>query len=104
MTARVVSSRAADDDLFGIIDYYRQAADAETAERFVDAVEAGIRRIADFPSAGSSSAEVRTGIPGLRSMTLDRFPYHLLYTMDDDAVRIHRVLHVRRDAERSFGD
>jgi len=104
VTHRVVSSNAADDDLSGAVDFYRQTADAETAARFVDAVELCIRRIGAFPAAGSASAEALTGIPGLRSVVLEKFPYRLLHTTDDDVVRIHRVLHERRDAERSFAD
>jgi toxin ParE1/3/4 len=104
MTHRVVSSRAADDDLAGAVDCYRHVADAETAARFVDAVELGIRRLAAFPSAGSAGAEVLTGIPGLRSMAVEKFPYALLYTADDGVVRIHRVLHERSDAPRRFDD
>ena len=36
MTLRVVSSRAADDDIAGAVEYYREVADVETAARFVD--------------------------------------------------------------------
>jgi len=53
MTRRVVSSHAADDDLAGAVEVYRQTADAATAERFVDAIEQCVRRIGAFPSAGS---------------------------------------------------
>ncbi|OZD43755.1 hypothetical protein CH252_24780 [Rhodococcus sp. 06-1477-1B] len=102
MTHRVVSSNAADDDLVGAVDFYRQTADAETAAQFVDAVERGIGRIASFPSAGSATAEALTGIPGLRSMAVERFPFHLFYTIDEDAIRVHRVLHERRDATRAI--
>lgn len=103
MTRRVVSSHSADDDLSGAVDFYRQAADAEAAEPFVDAAEIAVRRVAAFPSMGSMAAEVLTGIPGLRSCALDGFPYQLLYTCDDDLVRIRRVLHERRDIARVVG-
>lgn len=104
MTRRVVSSHAADDDLAGAVEVYRQTADAATAERFVDAIERCVRRIAAFPSAGSVSTEALTGIPGLRSLAVERFPYQLLYTNDDDVVGVHRMLHARRDVGRVFAD
>lgn len=104
MTHRVVSSNAADEDLIGAIEVYRKTADAETAARFVDAVAQCTRRIAIFPSTGSLTAELLTGIPGLRSLAVEKFPYQVLYTADDDVVRVHRVLHARRDVEGAFAD
>lgn len=100
MTRRVVSSHATDDDLTGAVEVYRPTADAATAERFFDAIEQCVRRSAAFPSVGSMSAEALTGIPGLRSLAVERFPY----TNDDDVVRVHRVLHARRDVGRAFAD
>lgn len=104
MTRRVVSSRAADDDIAGAVEYYREVADVDTAATFVDAVEEAVTRIAAFPSSGSARAEAQTGIAGLRIMSVDGFPQVLFYTCDDDAVRIHRVLHDGRDARGEFGD
>ncbi|WP_144783375.1 type II toxin-antitoxin system RelE/ParE family toxin [Microbacterium sp. BH-3-3-3] len=104
MTHRVVSSHAADEDLADAVEVYRETADSETAARFVDAVEQCLRRIAAFPSAGSMSAEVDTGIPGLRRLAVEKFPYHLFYTADEDVVRVHRVLHARRDVGGAFSD
>ncbi|MDT0116725.1 type II toxin-antitoxin system RelE/ParE family toxin [Microbacterium sp. PRF11] len=104
MTHRVVSSHAADEDLAGAVEVYRQTAGTETAARFVDAVEQCLRRIAAFPSAGSSSVEGHTGIPGLRRLAVEKFPSHLFYTADEDVVRVHRVLHACRDVEGAFVD
>lgn len=104
MTRRVVSSNSADDDLSGAADFYRQTADAETAERFIDAAELVIRRIAAFPSVGSTKVEALTGVPGLRSLAVEGFPYQLLYTSDDDVIRVHRVLHQRRDISGAVDD
>lgn len=104
MTRRVVSTRAADGDIAGAVEYYREVADAETAERFVDAVQEAVQRVAAFPSSGSARAEAHTGIAGLRVMRVTGFPHGLFYTCDDDAVRIHRVLHDRRDAQGEFAD
>jgi len=100
VTRRVVSSHATDDDLTGAVEVYRPTADAATAERFFDVIEQCVRRSAAFPSVGSMSAEALTGIPGLRSLAVERFRY----TNDDDVVRVHRVLHARRDVGRVFAD
>lgn len=99
---RVVSSRAADLDIARAVEHYRDQADPETALRFINAIELAARRIADFPTSGSATAEVRTGIPGLRVLREEGFPFLLFYTCDDDAVRVHRVLHERRDIDAEF--
>lgn len=109
MTRRVGPSNAAADDLISAIEVYRKTADAETADaetaaRFIDAVPQCTRRIAIFPSTGSLRVEVLTGIPGLRSLAVEKFPYQILSTADDDVVRVHRVLRARRDVEGDFVD
>jgi len=104
MTRRVGPSNAAADDLISAIEVYRKTADAETAARFIDAVPQCTRRIAIFPSTGSLRVEVLTGIPGLRSLAVEKFPYQILSTADDDVVRVHRVLRARRDVEGDFVD
>ncbi|WP_298870365.1 type II toxin-antitoxin system RelE/ParE family toxin [uncultured Microbacterium sp.] len=99
---RVVTSRAADVDIARAVEHYRDQADVETVSRFIDALEQATRRLATFPGSGSATAEVRTGIPGLRAIGAEGFPFLLFYTCDDDAVRVHRVLHERRDIDTEF--
>ncbi|NYF30328.1 plasmid stabilization system protein ParE [Microbacterium sp. JAI119] len=38
-----------------------------------------------------------TEIPEIRAFPLRSHPYLIIYTHDPDAVRVHRVLHTRRD-------
>ena len=99
---RVVTSRAADLDIVRAVEHYADQADAETASRFIDALELATRRLAAFPGSGSATAEARTGIPGLRAIGAEGFPFLVFYTCDEDAVRVHRVLHERRDIDREF--
>jgi len=80
VTHRVVSSNAADTDVANTADYYAEVAGPELALRFIDAVEASVRRIGTFPSAGSSAPEAETGISGLRGIAVSGFPFRLLYT------------------------
>jgi len=104
VTHRVVSSNAADTDVANTADYYAEVAGPELALRFIDAVEASVRRIGTFPSAGSSAPEAETGISGLRGIAVSGFPFRLLYTCDEDAIRVHRVLHDRRDLGTALTD
>lgn len=48
------------------------------------------RLIADFPLVG---VELR---PGVRRRILRRFPYSILYTLDNDVVLVIAVAHQRR--------
>ena len=100
----VVTTRRADDDIARAAAYHLEAGTDESAEGFVDALEAAVRLIADHPSIGSPRFAVELGIPDLRTIALRRFPYLLFYTEDADAVRVHRVLHTRRDFPAEYAD
>jgi toxin ParE1/3/4 len=100
----VVTTRRADDDIARAVAYYFEAGAEESAEEFVNALEAAVRLIADHPSIGSPRFAVELGIPDLRTIALRRFPYMLFYTEDADAVRVHRVLHTRRDLPVEYAD
>lgn len=93
---RVVTTARADHDVDHVIDYYRDSS-SEAADRFIDALQAGLTLLADHPSIGATRFAIDAGIPELRGLTLQHFPYVLLYTDDDDSVRMHRVLHTSRD-------
>ncbi len=97
MTARrVVTTRRADEDIDAAVESYRAAATG-TALEFINAVEAAVRLIGEHPSIGSLRYAVETQIPELRGFALRRFPYVIFYSLDPDAVRIHRLLHTSRD-------
>jgi toxin ParE1/3/4 len=94
---RVVTTRRADEDVDGALAHYLGEGAADAAFGFVDALEDAKGLLRDHPSIGSPRFAIETGIPELRGLSLQRFPYVVFYTDDPDAVRIHRVLHMSRD-------
>ena len=67
------------------------------ALELVDSFEAAIRTLGDHPLIGSLRVAYELEIPDLRSWSLQRFPYVVVYVPDDETIDIWRVLHVRRD-------
>ncbi|WP_371741899.1 type II toxin-antitoxin system RelE/ParE family toxin [Herbiconiux sp. VKM Ac-2851] len=102
MTRRVVTTARADEDIASAIDDYVGEGAADVALDLVDELENLRDLLAEFPSLGSARLAIDLGIPEVRSVPLGRFPYVAIYTDDADAVRIHRVLHTRRDLPREF--
>lgn len=94
---RVVTSKRADDDIAHAVAYYVQAGTADAALGFIDALENASDLLVEHPSIGSPRFGVEVGIAELRGLALQRYPYIAFYTVDADAVRIHRVLHTSRD-------
>jgi toxin ParE1/3/4 len=90
---RVAAERDVEDAML----YYRDEAGPETALEFLDALEAAITHLCDYPLIGSLRFAFELEIPNLRSWTLSRFPYLLFYVPDDNRIDIWRVLHGRRD-------
>jgi len=94
---RVVTTRRADQDIDDAITYYLDAGARDTALGFVDALEKAKDLLEEHPSIGSPRFATEVGIPDLRGLPLQRFPFVAFYTDDPDAVRVHRVLHTSRD-------
>jgi toxin ParE1/3/4 len=57
---------------------------------FVDEVEAGFARIAGHPLA---APELKSGV---RKLVLARFPYSLIYRVDDQVIWILAIAHQRK--------
>ncbi|MCI1018539.1 type II toxin-antitoxin system RelE/ParE family toxin [Microbacterium sp. C5A9] len=87
----------ADDDITNAVSYLRRTAGRDVARRLIDALQSARKHIGEFPAIGSSRFAIETKIPELRDFALHRFPYVVFYTDDEDAVRIHRVLHASQD-------
>ena len=94
---RVVTTTRADEDVDGAVTRYLGEAGPTIALAFVDDLQHAVSRIAAYPSLGSARFELLTEIPDLRAFPLRKHPYLVIYTDDADAVRVHRVLHTRRD-------
>lgn len=97
MLPRVLTTRRTDEDIDTAVAHDIDAGASDTALRFVDALENAKDLLAEHPSIGSPRFAIETSIPELRGLLLRRFPYVVVYTDDPDAVRVHRVLHTRRD-------
>ncbi|WP_105566758.1 type II toxin-antitoxin system RelE/ParE family toxin [Microbacterium halophytorum] len=98
MTARrVVTTRRADDDIDEAAKRYQLDGGIDDAMRYIEALEDVVRLISEFASIGSTRFATELGIDDLRAQALNRFPYLVFYTDDADAVRVHRVLHEKRD-------
>ncbi len=57
---------------------------------FVRVVERLARRVLDFPNSGQAFG------PRLRRMLVPRFPYGLLYSVEDDRIFVVAVMHLHR--------
>ncbi|WP_282848230.1 type II toxin-antitoxin system RelE/ParE family toxin [Microbacterium oxydans] len=93
----LVTSRRADEDIDGAVTRYLGDAGPKVALEFIDDLQHAMGRITAYPSLESARFELVTEIPDIRAFPLRSHPYLLIYTDDPDAVRLHRVLHTRRD-------
>ncbi len=104
MMRSVVVSRRAHHDIESAIDYYVGEDAIDAALGLVDAIEDARHLLSRHPHIGSTRFAGELGIPELRSLALPRYPYIVFYTDDGGVVRIHRVLHTRRDLPAEFSD
>ncbi|MDQ0613935.1 toxin ParE1/3/4 [Microbacterium sp. W4I4] len=103
MTARrAVTTRRADEDIEHAVSYYLEQGAMDAALSFVDALESAKALMCRHPSVGSSGFAAELGIPELRALALQTYPYIVFYTDDADVVRVHRVLHSSRDIPARF--
>jgi plasmid stabilization system protein ParE len=82
-------------DISSIMEYYQQIATPELADEFYRE----LRHFIDKAAKGPESFAIRER--DLRRVNLLRFPYHFLFRIVDDSVRILVVRHHRRHP--SFG-
>jgi len=82
-------------DVFKIMEYYEQVATPELADEFYRELQQFIEEVAERPE--SFSVRERD----IRRANLRRFPYHLLFRIARDSVRILVVRHHTRHP--SFG-
>ena len=84
-------------DIEAAVDHYRKEAGSQAALDFIDALEVAISHLRHYPNSGSLRFAFELEIPGLRSWSLQQFPYLIFYVPQDDRIDIWRVLHARRD-------
>jgi plasmid stabilization system protein ParE len=83
-------SLAAEHDLSEAAAYYEQQFPGLSG-RFLDEVEAALKRIAAFPEAWQKLSE------NSRRCRLQRFPYGLIYSLYDDHILIVAIGHLHRE-------
>ena len=95
MPRRLVKGKAAETDLIGIWTYSFEQWGEAPADRYLDALERGIRTLADDPEHGRQRDELRKGHGS------KRIEHHaVFYTVTHSELRIRRVLHESRDVGR----
>lgn len=98
MSLPVIVLREAERDLEGIVDFIADHDSAENARHLLRSLNDVIRRLANLPSRGSISKE-------LRALGLDQFreahhkPYRIIYRVREDAVIVHCIIDGRRDMQ-----
>lgn len=79
-------------DISRIMDYYEDVAGVHLADDFYAELRAFFEKAADSPELYA----IRDRDRDLRRVNLERFPYHFLFRMAGDAVRILVVRHHSR--------
>ncbi len=87
---RLEFHRQIDSDIFRIMDYYEDVAGPKLADEFYNELRAFFQKAADSPEA----YDIRER--DLRRVNLERFPYHFLFRIVGNRVRILVVRHHRR--------
>jgi len=95
MPRRLVKDTAAETDLIGIWVYSFKTWGEAQADRYLDALEHGMRKLAADPRAGDQRDALRQGYWSVR------IEHHVIfYTVTDAEARIRRVLHEAMDVGR----
>lgn len=96
-----ILSGLADGDIQQALVYYADIS-AETATRFVDALEHAVGHIQTHPGSGSPQYAHELGIPQLRYWMLQGFPYALFYIEHHDHLDVIRFPHLEQDIPESL--
>jgi plasmid stabilization system protein ParE len=84
-------------DIAQVMEYYEQVASADLADEFFAELRQLMRETAKRPE----SFPIRER--DIRRANLQRFPYHFLFRMTSDAVRILVVRHHKREPSLGIG-
>jgi plasmid stabilization system protein ParE len=90
VSVRVRFHRSVQTDLDEILERYREFSDS-LAEEFFTEFQTGLFKVAENPRF------FHFDTCGLRRCNFDRFPYHFLYDVREDYVRVWVVRHNRRN-------
>lgn len=88
-------------DLIQCATYLGEQAGAETADRFLTAVEDTLSRVLHMPEMASPRTFENPRLAGMRQWPVKGFSDYLLYYLPtDDGLELVRVLHAARDRDR----
>jgi plasmid stabilization system protein ParE len=90
MSRRLIWSGPARGDVDAIAIYFREI-DRDVGRRIVTAIRERAKLLTRHPFAGEPLDEVR------RKLSVDRFPYVIVYRIGSDAVSIIRIHHAAQD-------
>jgi toxin ParE1/3/4 len=98
MSRAIIRLPRAESDLIGCYAYLGEEASAQTADRFLNAVDKTLTLIAKSPGIGTPHQTNKPQLAGLRSFPVSKFKRYLLfYQAFDDRIELVRVLHGARD-------
>ncbi len=95
-------SEVAKDDLADALLNYEQQFAEQAIDGCLNALAKAYKQIGKFPKTGSPKAGNDLNLPGLRSWPLSKYPYLLFYTENHDQIDAWRLLHQKRDIEKSL--
>ena len=93
----VYLSEVAKDDLADALLIYEQQFAEQAIDGCLNALAKAYKQIGKFPKTGND-----LNLPGLRSWPLSKYPYLLFYTENHDQIDVWRLLHQKRDIEKSL--
>jgi toxin ParE1/3/4 len=99
--SRVVFSELAVADILAQAEWYELQAGQKLANRWEQAVSAGVLRLVRMPRAGALCEFKPEALRDIRRLPITGFPAHLIfYKLRNDQIHILRVVHGARDLER----
>jgi toxin ParE1/3/4 len=96
MMTRILYRPLARDDINNIAQYLQER-NSSAAQRFVDATESAIAKLADHPGLGTLRRTRAQQLAGLRSWPIRRFRNYIIFYMPSaDGIEVLRILHGAR--------
>lgn len=104
MIPNIIRAQQADDDLLGIFVYIGKD-NLRAANRFMDAAEAAVQRLAQLPGLGRVWSASSPKLKGIRCWPVPRFSkYVIFYRPLADGIELLRVLHSKRNIVELLDD
>jgi plasmid stabilization system protein ParE len=92
--ARLIVSPEAQTDLDAILDHLTEVAGKPVARRYGQRFHAAFRHLIDFPETGARRPRLGTD---MRIWVVAPFLIFYRFSIDDDSIRVIRLLHGRRN-------